>query len=239
MFIYLLFLTLCILSTCVFVYFRTKNGGLSGLFSKIVASFLFITLAVASFMTKTALTPFVSCALGLLVLGLVCGLIGDILLDLKVIYPFHENAYLYAGMTSFSIGHLLFISSILTFAASTINLSKTLIWICVLATISIILTTIIYFVSTRVMKLKFNKFAPFVNFYAFLLIFTLLLSIYLAIIGVSVIILAVGFFFFLVSDLILSLQYFGGKQSDKTLIALNHILYYVAQILIASFVFFA
>jgi len=52
------------------------------------------------------------------------------------------------------------------------------------------------------------------------------------------ILLSVGLISFLASDLVLSLQYFGGKQDSKNLTIVNHILYYIAQILIASFIFF-
>jgi len=43
---------------------------------------------------------------------------------------------------------------------------------------------------------------------------------------------ASGMLLFFLSDLVLSMQYFGGK-TQKSLIYINHILYYAAQILIA------
>ena len=51
-------------------------------------------------------------------------------------------------------------------------------------------------------------------------------------------ILTIGFVLFLASDLVLSMQYFGGKLMDKKLIVTNHLLYYFAQIIIAMFIYF-
>ena len=50
--------------------------------------------------------------------------------------------------------------------------------------------------------------------------------------SVSVILIVVGAALFLLSDLVLSLIYFEGNES-RVLIVVNHVLYYVAQFLIA------
>ena len=50
-------------------------------------------------------------------------------------------------------------------------------------------------------------------------------------------VLSIGFVLFLLSDLVLSMQYFGDKLHDKKLIIINHSLYYLAQIIIAMFLF--
>ena len=47
-----------------------------------------------------------------------------------------------------------------------------------------------------------------------------------------------GAAFFLLSDLVLTEMYFGGKPRDKVLCTVNHALYYAAQICIACYVFF-
>ena len=48
---------------------------------------------------------------------------------------------------------------------------------------------------------------------------------------------AAGMILFFLSDLVLSMQYFGGK-TQKSLIYINHILYYLAQICIAISIFY-
>ena len=86
-------------------------------------------------------------------------------------------------------------------------------------------------------EFNFEKFTGLVNIYSFILFLTTALSVYLSFIGLTapVIILAIGFVLFLASDLILSMQYFGGKQDSKPLTFINHLLYYAAQIIIAAY----
>ena len=234
-------LILCLTTMSIFISLRVQKGGLAGVFSKTVASFCFIAFALILLAMKVNLNQFNSYGIACLVIGLVCGLIGDILLDLKVVYPFHKDGYLYAGMTSFLVGHLFYIASMILFTYNEISFfSSQLLPFFLILIGAIILTIIVYFISTKVIKLNYEKFSIFVNIYSFVLIFTTIFSIYLACI-VSIIpmyILAIGFVLFLASDLVLSMQYFGGKLQDKKLIVINHLLYYLAQIIIAMFIYF-
>jgi hypothetical protein len=47
---------------------------------------------------------------------------------------------------------------------------------------------------------------------------------------------AIAFVAFWLSDIVLSLMYFGGRADNKFLSILNHVLYYGAQIAIALFI---
>jgi hypothetical protein len=49
----------------------------------------------------------------------------------------------------------------------------------------------------------------------------------------------IGMLAFLLSDMSLSTMYFGGKEDSKAMFLICHILYYGAQICIASFIFIA
>ena len=104
----------------------------------------------------------------------------------------------------------------------------------------LVLTLANWIISIKVLKFNFEKFTGLVNIYSFILFLTTALSVYLSFIGLTapVIILAIGFVLFLASDLILSMQYFGGKQDSKPLTFINHLLYYAAQIIIAAFIYF-
>ena len=234
-------LIVCVLATSIFISVRVNKGELAGVFSKTVASFCFIAFALLLLAQKVNLNTYSIYGVVCLVLGLVLGLIGDILLDLKVVYPFHKSGYLYAGMTSFLVGHLFYIASMILFTYNEISFfSSQLLPFFLILIGAIILTIIVYFISTKVIKLNYEKFSIFVNIYSFVLIFTTILSVYLACI-VSIIpmyVLAIGFVLFLASDLVLSMQYFGGKLQDKKLIVINHLLYYLAQIIIAMFIYF-
>ena len=87
------------------------------------------------------------------------------------------------------------------------------------------------------MGLEFGKFKWQSMLYAFVLVFMSAFTIYLACLQIEFIIMAVGITLFLLSDLVLSMQYFGGKTEDKFLTIVNHGLYYAAQILVATFLF--
>lgn len=233
-------LSICALSTLVFLCTRVKKGGLAGLFTKIIASVCFVMLSVFLSFGKTQVGYYASLPIGLIIVGLVLGLVGDIVLDLKVMYEFHNNQYLTCGMTSFSMAHIFNIAAILTFANTQLSIQNYLIPIAIMIGASIVLTLIISLISTKVLKLNYGKHAVLTNIYCFILLLTTILSIYFTIIlqNYSMIILATGLVFFLTSDLILSMQYFGGKQGDKKLIVLNHFTYYLAQVLIATFIYF-
>lgn len=234
-------LIVCVLATSIFISVRVNKGELAGVFSKTVASFCFIAFALLLLAQKVNLNTYSIYGVVCLVLGLVLGLIGDILLDLKVVYPFHKDKYLYAGMTSFLVGHIFYIISMILFSYNEINFfANHLLPFFLVIVGAAILTVITWLVSKKVLKLNYDRFSAFVNIYTFVLIFTTLLSLYIACVvsTIPMYVLTIGFVLFLASDLVLSMQYFGGKLMDKKLIIINHALYYLAQIIIAMFVYF-
>ena len=78
-----LFLTL-------FLLFRTKEGGLLPAALKTITSFLFVATAVSGAVNNYVVTGILGVEkltfMGLIILGLVCGLVGDLTLDLKITY---------------------------------------------------------------------------------------------------------------------------------------------------------
>jgi len=231
---------LCVFSTIVFLVARVKKGGLAGLFTKIIASVCFIMLGMFLSFGKNQIGYYSSLPICLIIIGLVLGLVGDIVLDLKVMYEFHDKQYLNCGMTAFSVAHIFNIAAILTFVNTQISVQNYLIPIAIIAGSCVVLTLVISLISTKILKLNYGKHAVLTNIYCFILLLTTALSIYFTVVlkNYYMIILSVGFVFFLLSDLILSTQYFGGKQDNKKLIILNHATYYLAQILIATFIYF-
>ncbi len=222
-----------------FIVVRIKKGGVDGIVTKALASFGFVALGLFLMATKAGQNDFSRYSSIVILCGLVCGLIGDVLLDLKVVYPFHEDKYLTFGMLSFLFGHLFFIGSMGVIFAG--NATKTITFpIIFIVIMSAVFAVGIWFVTSRYMHLDYGKHALLSTIYAGVLLFTTVFSIYLAFSTMltSLFIMAVGFVLFLASDLVLSLQYFGGKQSVKSLIILNHSLYYLAQILIAVSIYF-
>ena len=144
-------LALCVFSTGIFVYVRVKKGGLAGLFTKTIASVCFILLAVISSTTKTQVSYYGSIAISMFILGLVCGLIGDIVLDQKVMYEFHSTQYLRAGMVSFSVGHVFNIAGLLSLANSQVNIfEENLLGLGLIVLGAVVATVVVYFFSTKI-----------------------------------------------------------------------------------------
>ncbi|HAE88765.1 MAG TPA: hypothetical protein DCG79_02720 [Clostridiales bacterium] len=226
-----LFLTL-------FLLFRTKEGGMLPASLKTVTSFLFVATAIAGAVNNYIATGVANVSkltfTGLVILGLVSGLVGDLTLDLKVTYQTtnirHSDIYTFFGMAAFGIGHILYIAAVgvyFGFSAWTIL-------------IAVGATAAIFAISLFLLKMKFGKFLIPSVCYALLLTLFLACTVAGGIIAgftLPVILLVVGAALFLLSDLVLSMIYFDGNDS-RVLIVVNHVLYYAAQFLIALSVYY-
>lgn len=223
----IIFLVLAVAAAIFFLYVRVTKGGVSGVLTKALASVCFVALGVAGVVSQS---PNIDKAAVFILFGLVMGLVGDIVLDLKVVYPESNDMYLNAGMISFGIGHCLFIAAILML----ITFSLTSLLVSIAITIPI---TAAIMLASKPMKIDFGKFFIHSLLYALILTFTSVYAIAIAITDARFVLLAIGMVLFLLSDLVLSPMYFGGKQDDKMMCILNHALYYGAQICIATFIF--
>lgn len=208
-----------------FCWFRTHKANVYSLALKIVSSFCFIMCALF------AISDVSSSSFNLLVVaGLVLGLIGDILLDLKIMYPQQKNHYFIAGTLSFSLGHVFYFLATLLFASK--NCPASLVWI-ILASIGIaLLSTSIIMLLSKKMGMNFGKMLYVVVLYSLVLTFMTSLCIAVAIFSPIFWVFAGGMIAFLLSDLILSMQYFGNRD-EKIFVYINHVLYYLAQIALA------
>lgn len=222
----------CVLSMALFLFVRPTVGGVPGLLTKIIASvaFLLTGLLAISFSNDVTFSILVCC-------GLLCGLLGDILLDLKVIYPQDASMYLNSGMLSFGVGHLFYLSSLVFLAA--INGIGLLLPLLIPAAIATVFTLAVVF-GAKFLNIQFGKFLVQSALYSFILSYVCGVAIFLAILmgHMMLVLFAIGLGLILLSDLILSLQYFGGQEKNKTLIVVNHLLYYIGQIMIAIMLFF-
>lgn len=224
-------LALCIFLAVVFIIVRTFVGGLPALMLKTLASFGFVASAVWGLVLSSA-SGYTKMAFGLIIIGLLLGMIGDILLDLKVIYD-NDKFYLNAGMLSFGLGHIAYFGAFSILA----NLQGIKLLTPILIAIGIaIVLTIVIMLSSKLMKLEFGHALWQTVAYSFVLSFMAIYSLALALMGGSWLIF-VGMLVFFLSDIVLSMQYFGGKLFSKPLIAVNHLLYYAAQIIIMSVIF--
>lgn len=224
--------TICVVLAVLFIVARVMKGGIGALLLKTLASFGFVASAVIGLVVSDT-TGVTKWAIGLIVIGLLCGMIGDIVLDLKVIYPDSDKFYLNSGMLSFFVGHVFYI-----IAFSLLTDSEITIVIPILISIaSAIAITLFITLSSGKMGLNFGKFKVQTIAYTFILSFSVVYALVLSIMGANLWIAFVGMVLFFLSDVVLSFQYFGGKLSSKPLIVINHALYYLAQINLVIFSF--
>ena len=220
-----LFLTL-------FLLFRDKDGGFLPTALKTVTSMLFVATAVSGVINNYIVTGTLGVTkltfYGLVLLGLMCGVIGDLTLDLKIVYknnPRHNDLFTFFGMAAFGIGHVLYIVAVAIYFGFSA-------WAILIAAA---LTALIFTVSLFLLKMQFGKFLiPSIVYALLLTLFlagTVVAGIYTAF-TLPVILLIVGAGLFLLSDLVLSMIYFEGNEA-RVLIVVNHVLYYAAQFLIA------
>lgn len=93
-----------------FCWFRTAKANVYSLMLKITSSICFILCGI--FALKSVGSSNISL---LIIVGLVLGLVGDILLDLKIMYPEQSNQYFVAGTFSFAVGHFFYFLSVVLY----------------------------------------------------------------------------------------------------------------------------
>ena len=217
-----------------FVYIREKIRAYSvrAVLLKSSVSVVFIMVGIygawlsASKGNASLLCPFV-------VLGLLCGLLGDIWLDLKYVFPEKDEPFTYAGFCVFGVGHILYIAGMLLNCYPT-GKPMTLIVPVLLALVLSIGNAVL----EKPMKLSYGKFKSVVIAYGVILFAMVLISgsfaLYYGWEKTSLNLIFVGGVFFAISDLILSGTYFGTGKERPIDLALNYITYYAGQFLIAS-----
>lgn len=216
-----------------FVYIREKLKGctVKALIIKSIVSALFIAAGFCAFYANPG-------RCGLFILGgLVCGILGDIWLDLKYIYPAEDAPYTFSGFISFAIGHVLFISGMLLDFGGAVPAARMLL----IAALSIVLgfATVL---SGPLMGLDYGRYRGVSMLYGPLLFGTALVALLLSqgsgFENTGLVMMLVGGVLFALSDLVLSGTYFGLGRNRPVDIILNYIFYYGAQFTIALSILF-
>jgi len=206
------------------LYFRA--GSRVTLLLKTLTSVCFLALGVlALFYSEDA--KFATTVL----LGLFCGLVGDIILGLRRLYRNRKKEFFLAGLFIFFLGHVLYMIAFSKF--STLDLHVFLICAAVL--------TIIMIIVMDLSGVNFGSTRPAV------IIYTLISALLLSVTWVNVIaafttvnlLLALGALLFVASDFLLSFLYFKKMNtvSMRVLKILNIAAYYAGQTLFALSVF--
>ena len=232
MWICIVFIALGVIALGFYLLEKCNNYSLKGVLLKSIVSLLFLATALAAAFQNGShpLNIFI-------IAGLILGLLGDIWLDLKYVYPKDDKLYTYAGFAVFGVGHILYITGMMLEFFQDGNMLYFLIPIggaAVFAIANLFLS--------KVMKLDFKDLKWVVTAYAFLLASNpataLMLCIHTSWQQPALIMLLVGGVLFAISDLVLSNTYFGEDHEKPIDFILNYLTYYGAQFVIAFSLFF-
>ena len=215
------------------LFLREKLRGptLRAALCKSVVSALFVALGCCGWLFASAGgKPLVVGAF--VIPGLVFGLLGDVWLDLKFVYPEDDAALTYAGFAVFGVGHILYqLGLLLRF-----YVHGRPGWVLIPMGLAALLSLGNMLLETP-MKLRYGRMKPVVLAYGFLLFLTVLLSGALALMHgwreTALNLFFAGGILFALSDLVLSGTYFGEGKNRPVDIVLNYLTYYPAQFLIA------
>ena len=219
----------------VFLFFRVKEKRVTAVIIKGFVSLMFIITAVVAFLTsQNPKSLFIVFAL----IGLVFGLFGDILLDIKYISVNHELLFTKLGFIAFGLGHISYIAGLFV-CFFNFNLSVLYIIIPVIIAIGAAAFTVL---MEKFAPIRYKEMKIYVAIYAFILFFVT--TIYLSAATqygwhlTLLVIMAIAFIMFALSDLILNNTYFSTGFGTPVFIILNHVFYYVAQFAIAVALFY-
>ncbi|MBQ8504083.1 MAG: hypothetical protein IJ491_07390 [Clostridia bacterium] len=213
----------------VFMIMCNKKRCVLGVYIKNLTSIFFLLTAVTGAFNNTDCPDVWKYALPI-VMGGVFGLMGDIYLDQKWLYPQHNDQYLNMGFISFGIGHFFYMGAMFVHAQFSIKDM-------LVPVIIGVIVTAVNLALEKPTKQKYGKFFAIVTVYC-LILGTMLGTAFWAYIKtkqVSYLVYTIGAASFLLSDVILSPMYFAIDQDKNTPLnfVLNHATYYIGQYMIA------
>lgn len=218
-----------------FLYFRVKEKRLIAVIIKGCVSLMFIATAVVAWLTSK--NP--NHMFGLFVIiGLVFGLAGDVLLDIKYMTQNKEHLFTVLGFLAFAACHTCFTSGLFIYFFN-FNASPFYLIIPALVTALLVVITLL---MEKFTMIRYKDMKPYVILYGIFLFFTV--CIYMSICiqtawsNPTLFIMFGGLVAFALSDLILNNTYFASGFNTPAFIISNHVLYYVGQFAIAVALFF-
>ena len=219
----------------VFLFFRVKEKRVTAVIIKSFVSLMFIITAIVAFLTsqnpKSLFIVFV-------LIGLFFGLLGDILLDVKYISVNHELLFTKLGFLAFGIGHICYITGLFS---KFFDFQNNPLYLIIPIVVSVAVATFTVLME-KFTPIRYEKMKIFVAVYA--LILFLVTSLYMSAAiqygwhATLLNLMAIGFIFFALSDLILNNTYFSTGFSGPIFIITNHVFYYIGQFLIAVALFY-
>lgn len=227
------YLVLCVLMVFLvacFIASRLLKSGVGTIFTKTMASLGMVFGAVLSIAGGYSFYYLY------IIMGLICGMVGDIALECKKVHPEYDFSYFNFGMAAFAVGHVMYLVAIFKMLPADFSLTLPII---ISGVVAIAFSVVLVLFLAKPLKLNFGKCKWQSLGYSILLTFVTVFSIFVYFKTQISLVLPLGFVAFLLSDLVLSLQYFGGegKIDNPILVTLNHVLYYGAQVLLIGLLY--
>jgi len=233
-------LLLAVVLVILFISLEIRDRPLEAMFLKALASFGFIMVFAYAFYqyfsaSYESIWPVSSDTIGikvavLFLLGLVAGLIGDLILALRPLQKKKvESVIINAGIVAFSIGHIFYYSGLLFIHEFSV----------LSILFSLAVTLFIHIMSKRLgFDMGKSKIPALIySFLIFLMVGQALINGIFTGFDTYMTILFTGALLFAVSDLILAPIYFRNDRR-KGMVVLNLSTYYAAQLLIALSIYF-
>jgi uncharacterized membrane protein YhhN len=221
-----------------FIYQVIKGKRLRGFYLKGFTSFLFVAVFFyGAFYKEVSVFDMPSFQILLVSelrlilymgLGLVLGLIGDMILEVQYFHENQKNEQISMGMVAFGLGHIFYILALSSYYAFSY-------WSLL---IGILMVGVVY-ISSKLMKIDFKSLAMMSYLYTFI-IFTMVglsVIVYINDMGQASLIFMIGALLFGISDLLLAPIYFKAEKSKLFIIG-NLATYYLGQLLIALSIVF-
>ena len=218
-----------------FLIFRVKEKRVIAVIFKGLTSLMFVITALVAWLTSH--NP--NSTFGIFVLiGLFFGLLGDVFLDLKYIILKKEHLYTVLGFMAFGVGHIFFTTGLFIHF---FNFNANILYLIIPIIVSALLV-VVTLLMEKFSQIRYKEMKPYVIAYGFILFFVTTLYLSTCIQSgwhvTTLIMMFIGFVLFASSDLILNNTYFATGFNTPLFVITNHVLYYVAQFLIAASLFF-
>ena len=234
MVIAIILLGLGVIMSSVFIASKVINYSFKTIIFKTIASLFFVSLAIYLIAISSGHVLFKVFTL----LGLIFGLLGDVLLGFKYITTKTKKLWILLGMFAFAFGHIFYLTGLFV----EYYVPGNIIFI-FLPFITAICISGIYMVVSKKVGINFgHKMLPFGLFYLFCLTSMLSTSLYMAVLHgfsiINIVMFFCGALFFATSDFMLTGAYFKPGQRPKWYLATYSVCYYLAQFIIAFALFF-
>lgn len=188
-----------------------------------LAAACFVTIGIAGYLTRT------TDSFGLkLMIGLIFGLVGDVLLNLRFVVgePNGQKVFL-LGIVAFLIGHILYLAALIPLSSH--------VTACVIIGAIIAAALLTYIFKTMDVKIAFKIFGVF-YLGAVIIMTVAAIDVAITMQNIRSIEYAIGAVLFMLSDIVLIFNTFSGKTRFSMRIT-NLSLYYIGQMMIAFCLF--